>query len=258
MFFKKNPSTPKTDTDTDTNTNTNDGETTPHHVAVVQRKEHLGDRASSAQNPFYLNAFVGPIVRENRAWFVAFLLLIALIAQSAAMFRMMPLKERVPYVVEVELSTGRVQLADNVLKKYNVTQANVDYFLGQWTRWIESINERSVNIELPTAASWTRGNAVKQLEDHLQRSEVTKRLIKEPSRTQEVEVKTISYINDGKTALIRYDVVLRNAGAEILRTPRLLTAGVTLITPDYGSSAEKINPIGLTITSFSIANERPN
>jgi type IV secretory pathway component VirB8 len=221
-------------------------------------KEHFGDQGRSPQNPFYLSAFVGPIVRENRAWFVAFLLLLALIVQSLALFQLIPLKERVPYMVEVETATGRVQLADNVLKKYNVTQGNVDYFLSQWTRWIESVNERSINIELPSAASWARGSAVKQLEDHLQRTEVTKRLVKEPSRTQEAEVKTISYINEGKTALVRYDVVLRNNGTEILRTPRLLTAGVTLISPEAGSLAEKINPIGLTITSFSIANERPN
>jgi type IV secretion system protein VirB8 len=226
--------------------------TTTQNIPIARTTE---SPASMGSNPLFMKAFVGPIVRENRAWFVAFLLMVVVVMQALALFQLFPLKERVPYVVEVERSTGRVAIAENVLQKFNVTQANVDYFLGQWIRWADGLNERSLSMELPTAATWTRGDAVRQLEDYINRTEVTKRLIKEPQRSQEVQVKTISYVNEGKTALVRYDVVMRSSGTEVSRVPRLLTASVALIDQVPGSEAEKVNPIGLTITNFTITNE---
>jgi type IV secretory pathway component VirB8 len=214
-----------------------------------------GSVPSMGKNPLYLRTFVGPIVRENRAWFIVFLLLLVIGAQAMALWQLFPLKERIPYVMEVERTTGRVVIAENVLKKYNVTQANVDYFLAQWVKWVDSLNENAISRDLPMAASWTRGDAVNQLQDYITRNEYAKRIVKEPSKTTEVQIKTISYINEGKNALVRYDMVERSSGNEVARTPRLLTATLTLITPEPGSDEEKTNPIGVTISRFSIANE---
>lgn len=223
------------------------------NVSIVSKTS--GSVPSMGKYPLYLNAFVGPIVRENRAWFINFLLLGVIAAQAMALWQLFPLKERIPYVMEVERTTGRVVIAENVLKKYNVTQANVDYFLAQWVKWVDSLNENALSRDLPMAASWTRGDAVNQLQDYITRNEYAKRIVKEPGKTTEVQIKTISYINEGKNALVRYDFVERSSGNEVARTPRLLTATVTLITPEPGSDEERANPIGVTISRFSIANE---
>lgn len=203
----------------------------------------------------YYEMFIAPIQRENRAWLVATALLAVAIAEAMALWQLIPLKERVPYVLEFDANTGRIEVAQRVLTKLNVSAVSVDYFLRKWITRVDSLDSQTIGESIPRAAAWTRADAVKELDEYIQKQKLAERLVRFPERTQVVEVKTISYINDGKIALVRYDVVERSSGAETKRIPRLLTATVSLISPDAGSELERDNPIGLTISHFQISDE---
>lgn len=204
--------------------------------------------------PLYHNAFIGPILRENRAWIVAFSMLVIAVCEAMVIYRMLPLKERVPYVMEVDAITGRIEIADRVLTKLNVTQQNVDYFLRLWTTRKESLNATTLT-DIPKALAWTRGDAVKAFEDWVDKAKPAESLAKDPGTIREVQHQTIGYINDGKVALVRYNLIERRNGVEVSRVPKLLTATVALVPPPPDSKEERDNPIGLVISQFSISTE---
>lgn len=209
-------------------------------------------------NPHYFQAFIAPMLRENRAWMIVFVLCLVAIGQALALWAMLPLKERVPYIIEVEKTTGRMELADKVLTRWNVSQVNVDYFLRKWITRVDSLDSLTITESIPKAATWTRTAATAELDEYVTKQKYAEKLVKNQHITQSVEVKTISYINDGKVALVRYDMVERSNGAESKRIPRLLSANVALVTPDQGSALERDNPIGLTISHFQITDEITN
>jgi type IV secretory pathway component VirB8 len=176
------------------------------------------------------------------------------VMEALVIYRMLPLKERVPYVMEVDNITGRVEIAERVLTKLNVSQANVDYALRLWTTRKESLNATTLT-DVPKALAWTRGDAVKAFEDFVDKTKPAEALAKDPGTIREVQHQTIGYINDGKVALVRYNLVERRNGVEVSRVPKLLTATVALVPPPPDSKEERDNPIGLVISQFSISTE---
>ena len=76
------------------------------------------------------------------AWGVTGLLLLAFLIAG-------PLRQKIPYFIEVDSSTGRVGLSNRIAEKLTVSDKTQAYFLGLWTARVVTINAATLKDGLP-------------------------------------------------------------------------------------------------------------
>ena len=134
----------------------------------------MGKKASSGNTPPRINlrgmyqllsATEAPKI-ENRRLIGILMGTVAIIgAQALALAGLTPLKERIPYAVEVETATGAVAASGKPLAQWKPEEANLRYFLGRWTENLLAIDEHSRDMRLPGAYGMLRGDtAFRQFE----------------------------------------------------------------------------------------------
>jgi len=205
----------------------------------------------------YLNLVEAPKVENRRLLALLIATVVALVLLSIGMLRMLPLKERVPYVVQVEMDTagrktGNVTVKEGGIERFTVSEANIRYFLGKWAINLLSLDERSKEIRLPESYSLLRGDALKDWTRYItETSRPLEKMVEDPMLRQRAEIISMVFLSE-KTVMIR--VQLTNN-----RNPRnnkrvQITLNFALLPPETEQDVYR-NPIGLWITTFGVNDE---
>lgn len=193
--------------------------------------------------------------RGRNGMLVAGLAGVALI-QAFALTQMIPLKERVPYFLEVERATGRVVSSDQAAKSFTPDTPSKRYFLKEWVQSMFSIDQfRSRAILLPKAKSMTRGKAMDHYAAWLEKDKTIERMLEKAELSRSVEIKSISFVpGTENVAIVR--AVFKTEGVVGDGRPdgRVITMNYVLVPPQTDEEILR-NPIGLFITEFNIDSE---
>lgn len=208
---------------------------TPETLAAMQGKE----KAAAGRSRILVATLAG----------------IALI-EAATIMQMMPLKERVPYFVEVEQTTGRVAPSDRAAKTFVADENNKRYFIKDWVQAMFSIDQaRTKAILLPRAKSMTRGKATNQYSEWLDRDQTLRRMIEEPELSRSVELRSISFVPGAENvAIIRALFHTEGKYGGRKTDGKVITVTFALIPPETDEEILQ-NPIGLFVTEFNVDSE---
>jgi len=205
----------------------------------------------------YLNIVEAPKVENRRLMALLIGLVAAVCLLSFGMLRMLPLKERVPYVVKVEADaqgrpTGNVSVSMAGVDMFRPGEANIRYFLGKWAIDLLSVDERSRSLRLPSSFSMLKGAALDDWKRYVEREDgALKILAADPSVKVRVELISIAFLSE-KTALIRVKLVSNKRSVPDRRVQ--VTVDFAIIPPKTDEEVYR-NPIGLWIMSFGVNNE---
>lgn len=199
----------------------------------------------------WFDAFEAPRISARQAQMVAGLVSVVAVIEGVAILSMLPLKERVPYFVEVEAATGRVQASERTTSAFKAEERHIRFFMNQWILNLLTIDGRTREFLLPASFAFVRGEAVAKWSRFIDTEDRTiKRIIENPSLRREAKVISISFVSDG-VALLR--VSLQESG---VAKPKIkaMTVFYSIVPPD---TDEKIiaNPIGFYVTNFTMNDE---
>jgi type IV secretory pathway component VirB8 len=216
----------------------------------VENEDRTPPGASLKGLEFWLHAFEAPRVQARRSLIVACLALIVVFAQGVAIMLMLPLKERVPYFIEAETSTGRVIASEKTAIQFKVDQINLRYHLGEWAKNLLTIDSRTKEYLLPASYILCRAGALEDWRRWVDETDKPlDKLVRNPTSRREALIVSVSFISNG-VAQIR--VVLRERGKSDVRKAIIVHYAILPPTTDEEVHA---NPIGLNITNFTISDE---
>lgn len=194
----------------------------------------------------------GERASNNRCRAFALGALAAVIAQAGAIYSMLPLKERIPYFVDVEEATGRVVASDRAAVQFVPEERNIKFHLGRWIEDMYTLDAALTRQHLlPQVGVLMRDKARNQYQAWLDTERPIERLIDKPEITRKVAIRSISFIpGNDRVVMIRFKLVTPNTKDEY----RLMTAHYVIAPP---ASDEEIlkNPLGLYITDFNVVSE---
>lgn len=197
-----------------------------------------------------LNEVEAPKVQNRRLLGALITVSAVCLAQGIAIMAMLPLKERIPYAVEVETATGNVAVSDRLAQKFEVQETNIRYFLGRWSENLLSVDENSRGVRLPASYAMLKGDALADWQRYVTGQGGPLQILAEnPEYRQRAELISITFLSD-KSAMIR--VKLTNANGEERRVQVNVT--YVLVPPTSDEEVQR-NPIGLWITTFGVQNE---
>ena len=203
----------------------------------------------------FLSVVEAPRIENRRVLTVVAIQGIAILAMAIGIGRMLPLKERTPYVVQEEIDsmgapTGRVQVIEGGMGVFKPTETHVRYYLNQWVQDFLTIDEHTEGMRLPRSFAMLRGQALEDWKVYLANThQPLERLKQNPEFRERAEVISMNFVTDS-TALIRVKLTTRN-GIERRLSINLQTA---IIAPKNDEEIYR-NAIGLWITSFGVSNE---
>lgn len=193
---------------------------------------------------------------ERNAWRCAGAFALATMLCTAAIFMMLPLKERIPYVVEVEKTTGTAQVLLPIGKEKAVPQSELmdKHFIARYVRCREGYDNRTVagdfevvrylsmpNVFEPYRRQFKRNNSRNPDEKYGERLSVR------------IELTSVSVNTATDSATVRYvrRVVSNLTGRPAETSYRIATIGFEYF-PDYQRSEKELleNPLGFKVTSF--------
>lgn len=197
-----------------------------------------------------LNEVEAPKVQNRRLLGALIAVSVVCLAQGIGIMAMLPLKERIPYAVEVETATGNVAVSDRLAQKFEVQETNIRYFLGRWSENLLSVDENSRGVRLPASYAMLKGDALADWQRYVTTQGGPLQILAEnPEYRQRAELISITFLSD-KSAMIR--VKLTNANGEERRVQVNVT--YVLVPPTSDEEVQR-NPIGLWITTFGVQNE---
>ena len=223
----------------------------------VENEPPFTDRAGASKK--YFHAFIKPLSDKFVLLLVAFGVGAIAIVEGVALTMLIPLHERTPYFIEQEMlagkPTGRVERSDRVVTKFAATEANKRHFLKQWLLMVMPIDQKlTLKFSLPKATSWTRGNATGQLQDWTSKEKLADRMERDPTLTREIDSMTISFISEA-VAIAHVTMIERSHGvAKTTPIRKVITLEHALL-PLENEEQEYDNPIGLTLTGFTVADD---
>lgn len=195
------------------------------------------------------------VMGSNRLFILAVILAVATIAQSLAIFVMMPLKTVQPYVVKVS-DDGQATATSVGTVAYQPGDAEKRYFLADWVTKLLTLDKYMTENNLVAAFYRTRNKGSSEFSDWVDQNKPAEALNLDPSLTRAVAIRSISFIGDG-AALVRASLETRtSAQSAQMKKNVIVTIHYALIPPTTEKEILE-NPIGLYITHFAI-NEDSN
>lgn len=188
---------------------------------------------------------------QGRRWFV-FTLILAFIAFVLAitLLRLVPLKERVPYFVEVDRVTGEVRESERVITQFTPDETSIRYHLARWSENLLIVDQHSRDLRLPETARLLRGDAVPQWRAFIQREQPVQKLVDDPLYRRNVRLISLAFLSD-ETALVRLEVTDNRGVSRRVQ----LTVSYVIIPPKSEDDVMR-NPLGLWVINFSVTDER--
>lgn len=202
----------------------------------------------------YLNVVEAPQIEKRRLLALLLMLVGAVLMLSVGMMRMLPLKERVPYVVKVEEDkmgnpTGRVEVAEAGIAKFQPSEASIRYFLGKWALDLMTVDEQTREVRLPASYALLKGQAITDWKRYVSETgKPLELLTADPEYRMRAELISIAFLNES-TAMIRVKLTQQNQERRVQ-----LTVNYALLPPESDADVFR-NPIGLWITTFGVNNE---
>ena len=193
---------------------------------------------------------------ERNAWRCAGAFAISTVLCAAAIFQMLPLKERIPYVVEVEKTTGTAQVLLPIGKEKAVPQSELmdKHFIAKYVRCREGYDNLTVagdfeivrylsmpNVFEPYRRQFRRNNPMNPDEKYGERFSVR------------IELTSVSVNTATDSAVVRYvRRVVSNLTGRPAETSYWIAAIGFEYFPDYKRSEKELleNPLGFKVTSF--------
>lgn len=198
----------------------------------------------------YLSVAEAPKIRDRRLLTILVLMGMAIFTQGVALMGLVPLKERVPYMVEVETSTGAVRASARTATQFTPSELSVRYHLQRWIEDTLTVDEHSRGMRLPASYAMVRGNAIEQWRYLIQDIEQPiQRLRENPEYRREARIMSFSFL-DSSQAMVRLELRDNQRASRIV----MVTLSYAILPPQSDEDAMR-NPIGLWITHFGVVNE---
>ena len=227
------------------------GLTSAHHPLPATATEH-GARA-------WFEAFGASYVRENWSLLINVLLGFAVIFLTILAIRLAVRADRAevgPLLLVGDTQTGELRAAQKTLQRFRPDELNKIWFFREWVRMFQTWNVATTKDELKTAYSWTRGAATAQFKEWMNQNQPMRALEEDPTLSKEISNITVNFL-ENNACVIRYTATTRH-GAKAPELPQkyVLTANYVLMQPKNELELEQAgNPLGLSITHFTIARE---
>jgi type IV secretion system protein VirB5 len=189
-------------------------------------------------------------VQGRRFFILAVTLIVVVVVQGVALSRMAPLKERIPYFIEVDSSTGEVRASDRVAARFAPDESSIRYHLARWSENLLMVDQHSRDLRLPETAQLLRGDAVEQWSALLKREAPIQKLVDDPEYRQQARVISLAFLPK-ETALIRLELTDNRRGNRRVQ----ITLSYAIIPPQSEDDVLR-NPLGLWITNFGVTDER--
>jgi len=220
-------------------------------VAKIKSNQNTPPRINLRGMYQLLSATEAPKIENRRLIGILMLTMMIVGAQALALAGLTPLKERIPYAVEVETATGAVVASGKPLSQWTPEENNIRYFLGRWSENLLAVDEHSRDMRLPAAYAMLRGDtAFRQFEKLVRDDERHLSILREkPRYRRQAKLISISFLSE-KTALIR--VELTDTERKTRRVQ--ITATFALLPPENDDEVLR-NPVGLWIINFGVQDE---
>lgn len=213
--------------------------------------ENRKPRVSHQAMQRYLNEVEAPRAENRRYLGVIALLAMTSLTLAIGLAITAPLKEKVPYFVEVESTTGRVDVSNQVAKAFEPTEASVRYFVGRWVVDTFTIDEASRSQRLPASYALMRGAAVDQWRRLiLEGEDPIGKLDSNALYRRNVEIVAPPQVVSDSSIIVRIALV---EGRRVVARKQV-SLRFALIPPETDEDLLR-NPIGLWLTDFGVVNE---
>lgn len=196
-----------------------------------------------------------PRLDRDRYAILAILGTVSSCIMAAAVVTMLPLKTTVPWIIETD-RTGKTTIAGPALDAFNPTQAQIIYFIRQWTEQLWSVDPALTKRSLEVAYAMTRGKAADVFRQHVANYRAIERSASDSSLSVSVQVQSVNFVSS-QTAIVRFSTTERKTN----KPPEETFYSMTLhwaISPSNKVEDIMINPIGFYITDFSWTKEVTN
>lgn len=224
--------------------------TAPHHPLPATATEH-GAAA-------WFEAFGMPFVRQNWSLMLNVLLAVAIIALALLASRLAARADRAeegPLLLVGDAQTGEVRASQKSLQRFEPGELNKTWFLREWVRMFQSWNAATTKDDLKLAYAWTRGTATAQFKDWLTQNQPVRALEEDPTLSKEISNVTVNFL-EHNASVIRFTLTTRRGTNPAQSERYVLTANYVLSLPKNEREMEHAgNPLGLSITHFTIARE---
>jgi len=188
---------------------------------------------------------------QNRGWLIAGAFGALAIVEAISILVMLPLKERIPYIVEVNKTTSEVIVKDNLMKKFAPTDANKAFFIRGWVENMFTLDAaRTKNYLLPAASLSLRGPAVEQYKAMLTNDKPIESLVENPLLSRHVKNININFVPGADVAIVRF--VLETSGGQAISSENK-SASIKFILVE--KEVSEINPIGFFITDVNVKDD---
>lgn len=191
-----------------------------------------------------------PIVERDRNFILALIFGLAFIAVVVTLMRMMPLTRVEPYVVQVDKVTGRAEATKAAAQAYKPGSNEKQYFIVNWVRGLFTLDPNTTEQALAEVYENTRGKAVDEFTDYVNKTKPIVRVRTEAGLTRTVEIKSFSPLNE-QSALVRLVTEERAINKAPIRRSYVVTVHYVIHPPNTEAEIMK-NPIGLFVTHFAI------
>ncbi|MDL2060037.1 type IV secretion system protein [Mesosutterella sp. AGMB02718] len=233
---------------------------------IFQRKACEEKAAAAASpRPSGAEAFTFEAAREDlaakseaRAWRCAAGLGVLLALEAAALIALLPLKSSVPFVVQVDRSTGEsVVLPIANTREIPASEAQDKYWLGQYVLARESYDYRTLeNDYIKTRELSTRSVFEPYASQFGQKEGSLEKLYGD---SREIRVKLLSVVPNGNgVATVRFSKTLRStrSGLEEKESRWTATLGYEYHPEFKATEASRlVNPFGFRVTSYRVDEE---
>ncbi|MDP3350471.1 MULTISPECIES: type IV secretion system protein [unclassified Hydrogenophaga] len=195
---------------------------------------------------------------EATRWFlIAMLCLVLASSAVGALVLITPLKEVRPWVVEVNPTTGVVNRPVAV-ERIDPNLAVVKAELARWVEAVYAIDPQRSRESLRWAAERAAGKALGQFTEFRGRERIFERIRSEPEMVREVKITAVDASQRG-TAFI-FLTTTERVGSQPVNPEQVKRYRVTLnyqLTTATQEADLLENPLGIYVTYFSDAEERP-
>ena len=229
---------------------------------IKNRKELSGRRdaprgappvvASRIGNPWF--EIQGAAVVERHRYFVLTCFLSILVfLLGCVIWRMVPLKTVVPFILE-KTPGGAVQVSTLRVRRFEPDEAEKRYFIAHWCQNIMVINASVTEATLLDAYRLTRGKAIVEFADWIKKTTPLKNLKDTPTLTRSVEISGVSLL-ESNVALVRLVTETRDLNhPSAQHSPYLVTVNFSIVPPITEAEVFE-NPAGLFITHFQVSED---
>jgi type IV secretory pathway component VirB8 len=201
----------------------------------------------------FAEIYGGAMLSQTRFFVISVLSVLALIICATAIVVMTPLREVVPYVVEVEPGKGVVNKPIEV-QKITPQQSVIKSELARWADAVYTIDPLRTQDNYRWANARARDKAVSQFAEFRTNEKVYERIQKEPGLVREVVVSSVDASQKG-IAFVFLQSTERGQGGGVLGTKRHRLTLHYEIDPPKEESALLLNPLGIYVTFFNATEE---